>query len=278
MQGTRPASVAGFALLLTLACIRPALANDYFTLYGYKIGQSISMVQRVQGKPALVHRFDDGWTAYSYRFHGYNVHFETLPSQPDTIISIQIEGDTNPEYRGLGRVNRGDSAQSALQTLGPPAADKTADDLVTGEAVANTRVLSYNGFSLEERDGKVSSIKIVYAHPRPAASTPDYPRFFRALADKDYYRLAEMISFTVERDGTPLVTTSMVDGLQYGALHNVLYDAQDQPTVSETQMRDEVLRVVPGHGAGHVARFRDSPIHELVFTRTFEGLVLTEIQ
>ena len=80
--------IAGFTVLvLALAFTRPALAEGYFTLYGYKIGQSITMAQQQLGKPLQVHRFDDGWKIYSFKRPGHYVHFETMPSNPDAIAS-----------------------------------------------------------------------------------------------------------------------------------------------------------------------------------------------
>jgi hypothetical protein len=276
---SHPTGFAGFSLLLlVLAFIRPASANEYFTLDGYKIGQSIAMARQQLGKPVQEHQFEDGWKIYSFKRPGYYVHFETMPSNPDAIASIQIEGLTNPPHRGLDGVNLGDSAKAALKQLGKPVQTKDAEDLSTGEKVESTQIHFYQGYSFEEHEGKVSSIKVIYEKPKKALPVPDYHRFFQALENKDYYQLAELISSSVQKDGKPLVTTPMVDALEEGALHDALYDKHDNPRVKEKAVSDMAMRFEAGKGAGHVARFKQGPIHELVFYPTFEGMVLTEIR
>lgn len=266
-----------FSILLAVFAVNAAQAQEYFTLYGYKIGQSISQVKKELGKPVQVHKFKDGWTAYSYQLKGHNAHFETGPQNPNAILSIQIEGYTNPRFHGLGLVNLGDSAASALKILGKPKQNKESQDLTTREKVSDTRIHFYEGYSFEEKDGKVSSIKVIYEKQKEALPVPDYSRLFKALENKDYYTLAEMISVNLRSNDKPVITGAIVKDLQQGTLHDIFYDKKGNLKFTQKQHTDGAMRMTMGVGVGHVAKFSKAPIHEMVFYPSYDGMVLTEI-
>src|SRR5947207_3301555 len=91
------------------------LAADYFTLYGYKIGQELKFAKQRLGEPDKAFPFPDGWKAYAYRKDGHNVILETDNTRPDLIASIQIEGERNPPNMGLDGIDLGSDAKKAIE-------------------------------------------------------------------------------------------------------------------------------------------------------------------
>jgi len=274
------------ALLLYLAVFGlESSAANYYTLYGHKIGQELKFVKQRLGEPDKVFPFEDGWKAYAYRRDGHSVIFETDKTRPDLIISIQIEGDRNPPNMGLDGIDLGSDAKQAIEKLGPPTERKQSKDLDTKKPIPNTYTNHYgNSFSFEEKNGKVTSIKVVFGGPNKTSDRPDFDAFLRNVKSKNYYRLAESISSGVTIRGKRAIQGPIINEMTEQTELNVfLFGKNGLGTLMPKDVADVNLRVIaedrekglPG-SSGFVYKFKNKPINELYFVRSFEGWVLQE--
>jgi len=253
-----------------------ALAAEYYTLYGYKIGQPIAFAQKALGKPFKVHKYEDGWTSYSYRLKDHNVYFETSKESPNTIISIQIEGLTNPAHFGLDSINLGDDAIKALNILGTPKQTRKSVDVATKKAVADTIIHYYDGYSFEEKAGKVTSIKVILYRIKEIEGNPDFKTFFKSVKSKDYYRLAEMTSAYAKYKGKKFIKGPMLEEIKDGRFAKIFYDSRGNQILRYRDVSLGHMRI-SRRMLGHVLQFKNKPINELVFYHSYEGWVLAEI-
>jgi len=247
-----------------------SLAGNYYTLYGFKIGQELKVAKRQFGEPDKVIPFEDGWKAYAYRREGHSVIFETDNTRPDLIISVQIEGEKNPQNMGLDGVDLGSDAKKAIEKLGNPSQRKQSVDLKTKKIVPNTYVNYYgNNFSFEEKENKGTSIKIVFGGPAQAGDRPNFDAFLRDVKARNYYRIAESISSSFS-----LVQGSIVEQITGKTpLNTFLFGKDGVESLSSKDIADVNLRVVD-NTSGFAYKFKGKPINELYFVRSFEGWVL----
>lgn len=160
-----------FALssLLVVCCLvtgsAPASADipDQASLYGIKPGTELRDVRATYGEPSGSVPFDDGWLATVYQFDRHNLILETAPDDPEYIVSVQIEGETNPPGKGLlGRIDLGDSLDKAVTAFGDPLERKPAIDGITREPVPNTFLIRYTKASFEVVGSRITSIKSIF--------------------------------------------------------------------------------------------------------------------
>jgi hypothetical protein len=247
-----------------------SLAGNYYTLYGFKIGQELKFAKQQFGEPDKIIPFEDGWKAYAYRREGHSVIFEADNTRPDLIISVQIEGEKNPPNMGLDGVDLGSDARKAIEKLGNPSQRKQSEDLKTKKAIPNTYINYYgNNFSFEEKENKVTSIKIVFGGPTQTGDRPDFDAFLRDVKAKNYYRIAEKISSNFS-----LVQGSIVEQITgKTALNAFLFGKDGVESLSSKDIADVNLRVADDT-SGFVYKFKEKSIGELYFVRSFEGWVL----
>lgn len=269
---------AACAALVACACVTAAAA-DHHMLYGYKLGQPLALAKARLGKPFREVPFDDGWKAWVFKGDGHFVIFETNPSWPDVIASIQIEGTRNPKGLGLDRIDLGSDTRAAIARLGPPSERTSARDGVSKGDVARTVLLAFgDGLSIEERDGKVASIKVLASRPAKPATGPDVHAFLRALKARDLYRVAEWLSPDLEVDGHKVVNGPMLGELTGDtALRRFLFGKSGLADLKPEDITDRHLHVElkDERGTGVVAG--DEVViggRELLFVYSSEGWVL----
>lgn len=249
-----------------------SIAGNYYTLYGYKIGQELQFAKQQFGEPNKVFSFEDGWKAYAYRRDGHSVIFQTDNTRPDLIISVQIEGERNPPNMGLDGIDLGSEAKKALEKLGTPSQRKQAEDLKTKKAIPNTYINYYgNNYSFEEREGKVTSIKIIYGGPAQASDNPDFDAFLQNVKSKNYYRIAESISSNLNFSRIEGPIIEQITGNT--ALNALLFGKDGIISLSSKDISEVNLRMAD-NTVGFVYKFKGKAIHELYFVRSFEGWVL----
>lgn len=160
-----------FALssLLVVCCLvtgsAPASADipDQASLYGIKPGTELRDVRATYGEPSGTVPFEDGWLATVYQFERHNLILETAPDDPEYIVSVQIEGETNPPGKGLlGTIDLGDSLDKAVAAFGDPLERKPAIDGITREPVPNTFLIRYTKASFEVVGSRITSIKSIF--------------------------------------------------------------------------------------------------------------------
>ncbi len=275
-------SVVGALLSLVIVSIECSAAN-YYTLYGYKIGQELKIAKQRLGEPDKIAPFQDGWKAYAYRRDGHNIIFETDNTRPDLIVSIQVEGNQNPPNMGLDGIDLGSDAKKATEKLGPPTQRKMAEDLDTKKAIPKTYINYYgNSLSFEEKDNKVTSIKIVFGGPAKASDRPDFDAFLQNVKARNYYRIAETISSGMTLNGKMVIQGPVIEQIVGKTeLNAFLFGKDGVEAVTPKDIADVNLRVIAADrekrisgSSGYVYKLRGKPITELYFVRSFEGWVL----
>jgi hypothetical protein len=268
-------------IVITVLCLIGGVgagASDgyYSVLYGFKLGQPIANAIEVLGEPAQIQPFPDGWKAYVFPLQGHNLVFEANVSRPDLIFSIQIEGSGNPQGLGLGAVNLGDPLDVTLGILGQPDRQQPAMDALTQQPVEGAATNFYGrGMSFDQRDGVVTSIKIIYGGPAALEPIPNIERFFTRLRNHDYYGLAEMIATDMTIAGRPAVVGSMLGSIAVDSpLHELLYGQRGLASMSTENDAGGGPRTYEDGRAGFAIQLVDRSVAELVFTRSFEGWVL----
>jgi hypothetical protein len=208
------------------------------------------------------------------------VVFETDASRPDVIVAIQLEGKKNPRGMGLDGIDLGMDAKRAFERLGPPTVREAAVDEETKEKIPDTWIDRWGErVSIEERHGKVSSIKVVFAGPSEASAFPDLAAFLRDVREKHLYRLAEPISSDLELRDEKAVHGSMLRELSGKTpLAEFLFgkDGVASLSASAAEANLRVIAAEDGRPAvsGTVFKFDGKKVQELFFVRGFEGWVL----
>ena len=265
----------------------PAAAEGYHVLYGTKLGQSLGLIKKSLGEPYKTFTFEDGWTAHAYKKGDHAVIFETSAERPDIVISIQIEGRANPEGMGLDGVNLGSDAKAAIDKFGTPSNRLAAQDGVTHQPVPNTFINFYgHNFSFEEKDGKVTSIKVQYDADDKTADEIDLKQFIGYAKEKNYFRLAESISSAMTLRGKPAVQGPILDQIRADTpLHAFLFGKNGVSTLSEKNIADTNLRVIGEDkkaklpaSSGTVYKLKNHKLKELYFVRAFDGVVLFDVK
>jgi hypothetical protein len=267
-------------ILTSLFIAGSVTASDgyYSVLYGFKLGQPIANALAVFGEPQQSHTFPDGWQAFVFQLPGHNLVFEVNDVRPDLIISVQIEGMENADGLGLRGVNLGDPVEAAFSVLGEPDRQESAMNAVTREPVEGTAINFYgNGMTFEERDGVVSGIKIIYGGPAQATDEPDISLFFTHLQDRNYYGLSEMISSNLTIGSEPAVQRSMLGAIAgRSPLNAILYGERGLSSMGPFNDGGGSVRTLESGQVGFAMQLVDRSVAELVFTRSFEGWVLSQ--
>jgi hypothetical protein len=271
------------ALLSLAVCSLESSAGNYYTLYGYKIGQELRLAKQRLGEPGKVFSFPDGWKAYAYLRDGHNVIFETDNTRPDLIMSIQLEGERNPSNMGLDGIDLGSDAKRAMQKLGPPTQRKQAEDLDSKKPIPNTFINHYGkSFSFEEKNNKVTSIKVIFGGAVETKALPDIDVFLGNIKAKNFYRLAESISSDLTVRGKKMIGGPIVNQIsERTELHAFLFGKGGLGELASKDVADANLRVIAADRAkgtpgstGVVYKVKDKQVHELYFVQSFEGWVL----
>jgi hypothetical protein len=272
-----------FALAaLCLAVLAAPAAADSHVLYGFKLGQEVRLVKAALGEPAKVIPFDDGWKAYVYPRKDHVVVFEADQTRPDVVISIQLEGKQNPSGMGLDGVDLGTDAKAAAARLGRETAREPATDEVTRQPIPGTFIHRFGDpLSFEEKDGKVTSIKVIFTAPSEAPAAPDLAAFLRDVKERKLFRVAEAVSSDLTVGGERAVKGPILGQLSgKTALSAFLFGKDGVASLSAPQAEAD-LRVIGGEDgkpgrSGPVFKFKGKKVHELFFVRSFEGWVLYE--
>lgn len=251
------------------------IGAEFFTLHGYKIGQPLSFAKQRLGEPDKVFPYPDGWKAYAYQREGYNVIFETDNTRPDLITSIQIDGERNPPNMGVDGIELGSDAKKVIEKLGNPTQRKQAEDVAMKALVPDAYINFYgNGFSFEEKNNKVSSIKVIFGGPAKSGNRPDFDTFLSNIKSKNYYRIAESISSDFTLNGKKIISGPIINEItEKTELNAFLFGKDGIGALTSKDVADVNLRVAVG-SSGFVYKFKDRKIHELYFARSFEGWVL----
>lgn len=179
---------------------------------------------------------------------------------------------------GLDGVDLGSNAKVALRKFGKPTKRRPAINLSDKRPVPGTFINFYgDSFCFEEKNGKVSSIKVIYSGVQKTKGLPDYKGFFRNLKKKDYYKLSEQISGAIKVRGKAVVKGPLLKEIKSGRLAKIFYNSKTgKPRLRFEDIHEGNMRL-SNRMIGHVLKFKDKHISELVFYPSFEGLVLAEI-
>lgn len=272
-----------FTLIILLSISSAIYADNFYTLYGIKIGQKISVVKQHFGKPDKVINFEDGWKAYAYFRKGHNVIFEANQSRPDLVISIQMEGNENPKGMGVDYINLGDNAKKIIKKLGKPSKRQVAKDLFTKKVIPNTFINFYgNNLSFEEKNNKITSIKINFDAVRNYSTTPDFDAFLKNIKSRNYYKISESLSTSMTLKGKKAIKSPIISQVTgKSALNTFLFGKDGLMSITPKDISDVNLRVIaadrekntPG-STGSVFKFKNKKINELYFVKSYEGWVL----
>lgn len=272
-----------FTLITLLIFSFATYADNFYTLYGIKIGQKISTVKQSFGKPDKVIRFEDGWKAYAYFRKGHNVIFEANQSRPDLVISIQVEGNKNPKGMGVDYINLGSNAKKIIKKLGKPSKRQASKDLFTKKVVPNTFINFYgNNLSFEEKNNKITSIKINFDAVRNYSTAPDFDAFLKNIKSKSYYKVAESLSTSMTLKGKKAIKMPIISQVTgKSALNTFLFGKDGLISITSKDIADVNLRIISADrekhtlgSTGSVFKFKNKKIKELYFVKSFEGWVL----
>ena len=277
-----------FAIMILLCAITSGFAENHYTLYGYKIGQEMSVVRDSLGEPFKTEKFDDGFESTIYRVNDIFVIFETSPATRELVYAIQISGNSNLKDLGLAGINLGDPEEKILKTLGKPDDRRDAVDEVTNKTIPDTIYLSYDdsaNFSFETVKGKVSSIKLSAKKNPVTDAAPPVDRFISMCASKDYYAIIEMLApdVYISKDGTyHQVKGSFFNTLTNDPLYKSVFFDKNTGIASITK-KDRIggsLRLFSDskYKTGQVIQIKKGKARfEIVFVEGFEGWIVWEI-
>lgn len=276
------------ATLMLLFMTTAVFAQNHYTLYGYKIGQQISVVRESLGKPVETQKFDDGFESIVYRRGNTFIIFEISPDARELVYAIQISGDSNPVACGLAGVDLGDPEKKITNTFGKADDSRDSIDEVTRKTIPDTVYLSYDAsanFSFETVKGRVSSIKLS-AKKNPAAVTePPVDRFISLCGSKDYYGIIEMLApdFYISKGKTYHQTKgSFLDMLIKNPVYKSVFFDKSSGIASVTA-KDKIggsLRLFGDskYKTGRVIQIEKGKSRfEIVFVQGFEGWIIWEI-
>jgi len=275
--------ITSFIILLSFT----ALSNEKFmVLYGYKLGQSLEIPMKKLGKPIKVQHFKDGFVSVAYKDKDTYVVFEARPQNKDVIWSIQILGESNPQFHGLGDINLGDTEARVIKILGKPDSSKVAKDIYTGQEMKGIRYLSYykkSNFSIEIRNKKVFSIKMIMnSHRKPQGISP-LNGFLKTVKEKNYYKTADKISafFSIIKEKEKVyISDSMVNSLMSNeALKDILYNEKyGVVSIKPKDIINASMRMQINAPSGMVYYIKKGKKrYDLFFARTYEGWVLFQV-
>ena len=274
--------------LILLIATTTVFAENHYTLYGYRIGQRISVVQESLGKPVETQKFDDGFESTVYRVNDTFVIFETSPDEKELVYAIQISGDANPAFCGLAGVNLGDPEEKILKTFGKPDDIRDAVDEITNKTIPDTIYLSYDesaNFSFETVKGKVSSIKLSAKKNPVAGAEPPVDRFISLCGAKDYYGIIETLApdFYISKEKEyHQIKGSALDMLMKDPLYKSVFFDKNTGIAAVTK-KDRIggsLRLFSDskYKTGQVIQIKKGKNKfEIVFVQGFEGWIVWEI-
>lgn len=259
-------------------------AEKKFTLYGFKIGQSIEVLTNDYGKPNQIVDFDDGFKAYVYKFKGHNAIFESDSTRPDMIFAIQIQGITNPKYHGLDGVNLGDNIDQAIKVLGEPNKKQIAKDESSGKEIPDTYYYDYfdtGNYSIEVTSNKITSIKINYNGPNTNITDLSvvFDKFLSSIKSKSYDQVASLLTGTTEfyyKKVFKLEKSALNFILKNKAVNNILFNSKTGLiSIDKSDVKSTSMRIMDSGLTGMVYKIeKGNNKFEIVFIKTFEGWVV----
>lgn len=153
-------------LCIILACFVSSWARadvpSQTPLYGITPGTNLKTLEATFGKPSERIPFDDGWVAFVYEFEKHSLIVEIAPDDPEYVIGVQIDGESNPEDKGLLNINLGDDIKKVLTAFGPPADRTPSVDEKTKKTIPNLYTYQYENASFEVFKDKIVSIKVSF--------------------------------------------------------------------------------------------------------------------
>lgn len=181
-----------YLFILLVFCL-PIFGRQYFVLGGFKIGQKIADIKSAFPKLKLVHTYPDKVQVFGLKLKDYQVLLETHPSNPALVWTIQISGDSNPEFYGLDTLNLGTAMAEVISAFGQPLSQKEGMHEILEKPFKSYHYYSENAnYSFESVDEKLNSIKIMFNAP-PVDMHGSPAELIAALKAKNYYRAAELI-------------------------------------------------------------------------------------
>ncbi|EPG65695.1 hypothetical protein EHQ27_04610 [Leptospira wolffii] len=271
-------------LIISFIISLPIYAENFYSLYGFRIDQSMKTAEKELGEVAKEHVFEDGYKAFFFRKKGHIVVLETEPSQPERIWSIQVEGENVPSDRGLNGVIPGDPKSKVISTFGTPEQEKKAVNSMDQKESPNTSILTYyqNGnFSFEIKDGKVSSIKLVLRLEKSPKETPDPWDFISALKSKNESLQIRLLAGdpVFNATGTELYPQeSMLTFLRRKDIRDFLYLPGGVSELTEADLFNSNMRFFDKGGFGWVIRYaRNRKVFEFVYVKPYDEWLLWEI-
>lgn len=269
-------------LLLTLFLSLPLSARHYFVLGGFKLGQRISDVKAGFPEIKLVHTYPDGVQVFGFINGQVQVLLETEPKKPDFVWSIQISGEANEKHYGLDTTNLGMPVKDLLTRFGKPLDTKEGfHEILKKPFTAYQYYSADSNFSFEAIDGKLMSIKILPTAP-PKIDLPDWKAYFKALREKNYYRVAELTDtdcILLDGETKVPITGALIDMFTKNAVYKkILFDSKTGlASLKESDIKGGVMRVFEAGRTGMVAFAHGKVKKEIVFIRGFTGFGLWEL-
>lgn len=262
----------------------PCFGENFQSLYGFRIDQSMKTIEKELGEVAKEHAFEDGYKAFFYRKGGHIVVFETEPSQPDRIWSIQVEGTDIPPERGLNGVVPGDPRSKVISVFGTPEAEKKAVNSLDKKETPNTSILTYyeNGnFSFEIKNDKVSSIKLVLRLEKKPKETPDPWDFISVSKAKNDREMIRLLAGDPVFNAYGIVLypqESMLSFLKRKDVSDFLFGKGGVSELSEADLFNSNMRFFDKGGFGWVIRYaKNRRVLEFVYVKPYDEWVLWEI-
>jgi hypothetical protein len=273
--------------LLFFSFYSVSYAEDIFVLYGFKIGQKSSIPVRQFGNPIQTYKFEDGFSYNVFKMKDHVVVFESDNTRPDLIWSIQIQGESNPQYLGLNGINLGDKVSEVIKVFGKPDKIEEATDEKTKKPIKNIDYYSYDessNFSIEVTDKIVTSIKISFKGPNKTKDPIiDFNKFLSTVRSNDLNKISNYIDpdFELRNKETFLIDTSVIEALNRSKEINSIFFNSDYGiiTITDKDIAEASMRVQTNpDSAGYVFKIKKNKMrYELYFEKSYEGWVLKYI-
>lgn len=272
---------------LFLSLYSTSYAEKIFVLYGFKIGQKSSIPVKQFGKPVQTQKFEDGFSYNVFKMKDHIVVFESDNTRPDLIWSIQIQGESNPQFLGLNEINLGDKISDVIKVFGKPDKIQEAIDEQTKKPIKNIEYYSYNessNFSIEATDKIVTSIKITFNGPNYTKdSTVDINKFLSTVRSNDLNKISRYIDpdFQLHYKKNHSITTSIIDALSNSKEIKDIFFNTEYGIISiiDKDIFESAMRVQTNpKSVGYVFKIKKNKMeYELYFQKSYEGWVLKYI-
>lgn len=273
-----------FAVLIALSTSGLS-AEKLFMMHGFKLGQSFSVTSNQFGAPFKTEKFPDGFSYAAYKFPGYVLIFEANNTRPDLIWAIQLEGKSNPKGLGFYGIDLGDSDGAVLKRFGKPLNRTPAVDEATKKPIASTEYYSYENFSFEISNGKVTSIKVTFDGPiKNNSESFDLKAFVANLAKRDLTIIAPYLSadFVYSFQGSNnYIKKSIFEALSENRAISDIFFNQEYGIISikESDIMESAMRIqVDPKMAGRVYKIQKNTVnYEIFVALSYDGWTIRYI-